>query len=200
VAQETGALLVGSSSTANIGRGYGFPEARIRIVAGAGETLAFGRFKVTFLKSEHFPNGFAPGEIAAPLSPPASATDYKVGDADTLLIEHEGRTILVQGSAGFIPGALKGRKADVVYLGVGGLESRDASYQNAYWHELVQTVGARRVIPIHWDNFFKSLDEPLTPNPGFDKLMHFLLDRGKADNVDIRLPVEWTSSDPFSGL
>jgi L-ascorbate metabolism protein UlaG (beta-lactamase superfamily) len=200
VAQETGALLVGSNSTANIGRGYGFPEARIRVVAGDGETLTFGRFKVTFLKSEHFPNGFAPGEIVAPLSPPASATDFKVGDSDSLLIEHEGRTILVQGSAGFVPGALQGRKADVVYLGIGGLESRDAAYRNAYWHELVQSVGARRVIPIHWDNFFKSLDEPLTPGPGFDKVMQFLLDRGKAENVDIRLPVVWTSSDPFSGL
>jgi L-ascorbate metabolism protein UlaG (beta-lactamase superfamily) len=200
VAQETGALLVGSNSTANIGRGYGFPEARIRVVSGDGDTLTFGRFEVTFVKSVHYPNGFAPGEITAPLSAPASWTDCKVGDADSLLIEHDGRTILVQGSAGFVPGALKGRTAEVVYLGIGGLESRDATYQNAYWQELVQTVGARRVIPVHWDNFFKSLDEPLTPNLGFDKVMQFLLNRGKRENVDIRLPVAWPLSDPFSGM
>jgi L-ascorbate metabolism protein UlaG (beta-lactamase superfamily) len=170
------------------------------VVTRDGDTLTFGRFKVTFVKSVHYPNGFAPGDITAPLSAPASWTDYKAGDAESLLIEHDGRTILVQGSAGFVPGALKGRKAEVVYLGIGGLESRDAAYQDAYWHELVQTVDAHRVIPVHWDNFFKSLDEPLTPNPGFDKVMQFLLNRGKMENIDIRLPVAWTLSDPFSGM
>lgn len=200
VAMETGAVLVGSESTANIGRGYGMPEARIRSVPGAGEKLTFGRFLVTFVKSEHLPNGFAPGEISAPLAAPAIATDFKVGDADTLLIEHDGRTLLVQGSAGYVPGALKGRKADVVFLGIGGLHTRDAAYQEDYWNELVRTVGARRVIAVHWDNLFKPLNEPMTPNAGFDKVMSFLLERGKADNVDIRLPVVWVVSDPYFGL
>jgi L-ascorbate metabolism protein UlaG (beta-lactamase superfamily) len=158
VAQETGALLVGSNSTANIGRGYEFPEARIRVVKD-GDTLAFGRFKVTFVKSAHLPANFGLGEITAPLAAPASWTDYKMGDCDSLLIEHDGRTMLVQGSAGFLPGALQGRKADVVYLGIGGFGPLDAAFQNAYWREIVQAVGARRVIPIHWDNFFKSLDQ-----------------------------------------
>ncbi len=200
VAMETGAVLVGSESTANIGRGYGMPEARIRSVPGAGEKLSFGRFSVTFVKSEHLPNGFAPGEISVPLAPPAVATDFKVGDADTLLIEHDSRTLLVQGSAGYVPGALKGRKADVVFLGIGGLDTRDAAYQAAYWNELVRTVGARRVVAVHWDNFFKPLDEPMTPGGGFDKVMSFLLERGKADKVDIRLPVVWVVSDPYAGL
>ena len=34
--------------------------------------------------------------------------------------EHaSGRTALIQGSAGFVPGSLTGRRADVAYLGVG---------------------------------------------------------------------------------
>lgn len=199
VAQQTGALLVGSNSTANIGRGYGLPEDRIR-VAGNGETLAFGRFKITFLRSAHLPATFALGEISAPLSFPARVTDFKVGDCYSLLIEHDGRTILVQGSAGFVPGALNGRKADVVYLGVGGLGSRDAVYQEDYWRETVQAVGARRVIPIHWDDFFKSIDEAAIPARNFDETMQFLLARGKKDGVDIRLPAVWAAVDPFSGL
>jgi L-ascorbate metabolism protein UlaG (beta-lactamase superfamily) len=200
VAMETGAVLVGSESTANIGRGYGMPEARIRSVSGGGETLTFGRFKLTFVKSEHFPNGFAPGDITAPLAAPAVASDFKVGDADTLLVEHDGRTMLVQGSAGYVPGALNGRKAEVVFLGIGGLGTRDTAYQEAYWNELVRTVGARRVIAVHWDNFFKPLDEPLTPGTGFDNAMKFLLERGKSDGVDIRLPVVWVASDPYSEM
>lgn len=136
VAQQTGALLAGSSSTANIGLGYGLPEARIRVVAN-GETLTFGRFKVTFVTSSHLPAGFALGEITIPLSVPARASDFKVGDAYSLLVEHDGRTILIQSSAGYTPGALNGRKADVVYLGIGGLALQDEAYLDAYWREIV---------------------------------------------------------------
>src|SRR5204862_525561 len=74
VAMQTGALLVGSSSTANIGRGYGLPEERIRTVK-FGDSLSFGRFKVHFLQSAHLPTGYASGPITAPLVVPAAASD-----------------------------------------------------------------------------------------------------------------------------
>jgi L-ascorbate metabolism protein UlaG (beta-lactamase superfamily) len=199
VAMETGALLVGSSSTANIARGYGLPDARVRVV-NLGDTATFGRFKLTFLKSAHLPTGFAQGPINAPLSAPASASEFKEGDCYSLFIEHDGRTMLVQGSAGFIPGALKGHPADVVYLGIGGMGTRSESYQNEYWQEVVRAVGAKRVVPIHWDNFFRSLDDGLVPNADFYGLMNSLLARGKADGVDIRLSPQWMPVDPFAGL
>ena len=143
VALQTGALLVGSSSTANIGRGYGFPDNRIRTVSN-GETLKFGRFSVTFSLSAHLPTGYALGTITAPLSVPAKHDDFKIGAVYSLFIEHDGRTILIQGSTGFVAGGLKGRKADVVYLGIAGLETRDASYKEAFWQETVRSVGVRR--------------------------------------------------------
>ncbi|HEY8102277.1 MAG TPA: MBL fold metallo-hydrolase [Burkholderiaceae bacterium] len=199
VVRKTGALLVGSNSTANIGRGSGLPEEKIRVAAN-GQTMEFGRFKVTFLASAHLPIGFAMGDIKEPLLLPARASEYKAGDCYTLLIEHDGHTILVQGSAGFIPGALKGRKADVVYLGVGGMSAIVGTYKNDYWHELVQTVGARRVIPIHWDDFFVSNEEPLKPNSDFYSVMRFLQEQGKKENVDVRVPTAWAMSDPLIGL
>jgi L-ascorbate metabolism protein UlaG (beta-lactamase superfamily) len=199
VAQETGALLVGSKSTANIARGYGFAQERTRVMAN-GESVAFGKFKLTFVFSSHLPANFALGEISAPLKVPAKASDFKVGEAYSLLIEHEGRTMLVQGSAGFSPGTLAGRKADVVFLGVGGLAPLEESYKDSYWKEVVQTVGARRVVPIHWDNFYKSLDEPLVPFPGFERAMEDLISRGKKDQVEVRLQTEWKWVDPFAGL
>ena len=198
VAQRTNALLVGSRSTANIARGYGMPEDRIRVVRD-GETVKFGRFNVTFVVSAHFPNNYAMGEITAPLSAPAKASDFKVGDAYALFIEHDGRTILVQGSAGFVPGGLPGRRADVVYLGIGGLGTRDAAYRDAYWEEMVRKTGARRVVPIHWDDFFKPMDDGLVPNDGFDAAMQFLLERGRKEGVEIRLPPVWTWTEPLAG-
>ena len=41
VAQATGAVLVGSSSSANIAKGEGLPDARIRLV-NLGDTVTFG--------------------------------------------------------------------------------------------------------------------------------------------------------------
>ena len=78
VAELTGAELVGSESTANVARGWPLPEERIRIVE-AGSVLRFGRFAVTLLPTLHFPHGMALGEIGAPLTPPARASDYKEG-------------------------------------------------------------------------------------------------------------------------
>lgn len=199
VAGKTGALLAGSESSANIGRGYGFPEKRIKVVAN-GETVQFGRFKVTFLNSEHFPINFALGKINEPVSLPANVTDFKLGECYSLLIEHDGKTMLVQGSAGFLRGALNGRKADVVFLGVGGLGNVNSSYQEDYWREVVASVRPKRVIPIHWDNFYKSLDEPLQPQADFDSAMRFLIKRSREEHVDLRLPVAWVAIDPFAGL
>jgi len=53
VAKRTGAVLLGSESTANIGRGWGLPEDQIRVVADR-EPIALGKFTVTPIESRHF--------------------------------------------------------------------------------------------------------------------------------------------------
>ena len=164
VARRTGAQLVGSESTANIGRGVGLPDGQIRVV-NPGEPMDFGAFTVTAIPSQHFPHGMAMGEITAPLVPPAGAMEYLEGGSFSLLFEHPAGALLVQGSAGWQPGALAGRRADVVLLGIGGLGSRDEAYREDYWREVVGAVGPRCVIPIHWDDFTLPLDEPLAASP-----------------------------------
>ena len=164
VARRTGALLVGSESTANIGRGVGFPEQRIHVVQ-PGEPVRWGGFTVTAIPSKHFPHGMAMGEIRAPLVPPASPMDYLEGGSFSLLVAHAAGTLLVQGSAGWQEGALAGRHADVVLLGIGGLGSRDETYREDYWRAVVGAVGPRCVIPIHWDDFTLPLSAPLEPPP-----------------------------------
>lgn len=203
VAEKTGAIVVGSPSTANIARGQGMAEDRLRVVT-ATETMTFGNLVVTLIPSRHFPHGQAMGEITEPLVPPARATDYLEGGSFSILVERGPRAVLVQGSAGYVEGALEGRRADVVFLGVGLLGSRDADYQAAYWREIVSSVGARRVIPIHWDDFTRSLEEPLVALPylldDLDASMDFLLARAARDSVDVRWPVRWRRADPFAGL
>src|SRR5262245_59150801 len=52
VANLTAAVLVGSASTVNIGRGAGLAEAQMH-VAKPGEPLRFGNYTVTFIESRH---------------------------------------------------------------------------------------------------------------------------------------------------
>lgn len=203
VARLTGALLVGSESSANIGRGWGLPESQIRIV-GDGDVLSFGRFRVHFITGRHAPSPFTGGEIRAPLTPPARANAYLEGTSYTLLIENGERTLLVNASAGFVPGMLRGRRADVAFLGIGTLGRPSQAYLERYWDETIAATGARRVIPVHWDNFFLPLDQPLEPLPrrlgGFDVVMAFLKARSAADGVDLRLMEAWSRIDPFGSL
>ncbi len=203
VARRTGALLVGSESTANIGRGAGLTEDSIRVVKD-GDRMTFGKLAVTAIRTAHFPHGMAMGEITAPLIPPARATAYLEGGNYSYLIEHGGHTLLVQGSAGFVPGALRGIAAEVVFLGITGLGSREDEYRDSYWREVVDAVGAKRVIPIHWDDFTLPLDRPLEAMPrlldDIPLTMSFLLERAKDRGVDVRLAPEWQVVDPFAGL
>ncbi len=203
VAKLTGALVVGSGSTANIARGWGLTEDHIRMVRD-GESVSFGRFRVTLISSQHAPTVFTGGEIREPLVPPVRANHYQEGGIFSVLIEHDEKTLLIQSSAGFVEAALSGRRADVAFLAVGGLGRQDDVFQHAYWREIVKTVGARRIIPIHWDDFTLPLEQPLVPIPflfdDFAKSMAFLLDRGRQDDVDVKFAPTWTKIDPFVGL
>lgn len=161
VARLTGAQLVGSESTLNIGRGAGLDEARL-VKADPATALKFGDFEVSFIQSAHAgkTGGKPTGEITSPLQPPAHYLDYKLGGTYSILVSHPQGSLLHHGSAGFVPGALDGRHADVVFLGVALIDELEP-----YLRETVDAVGATRVIPMHWDDFTKPLDKPLVPIP-----------------------------------
>lgn len=203
VAQRTGALLVGSSSTANIGRGWGLSEDRIRVV-GHQSVLRFGRFTIRMLEARHFPSGLAEGDIAAPLRPPAHALAFRQGGSYSVLIEHDSRTMLVHASAGFLPGAMDEWQAEVVFLGIAGLGRRGPAYRDAYWRSVVAPLQPRRIVPIHWDDFTLPLERPVQPLPllldNIPVALDFLFARSRQAGVDFRLPVAWRKSDPFAGL
>jgi L-ascorbate metabolism protein UlaG (beta-lactamase superfamily) len=203
VAQLTGAQLVGGRSSANIGHGHGLAEEQIT-VATSGAPMDFGLWRVTEIESHHCPPDRFPGEIDQPLQTPAKAGAYKCGEAWSILVEHtpSNRSLLVQGSAGFVPGALHGHSAEVAYLGVGQLGVQDEGYIETYWAETVRTVGARAVVLIHWDDFFRSLDHPLRALPyagdDLDVTMRVLGRLAAEDGVRLHLPTVWNREDPWA--
>jgi len=201
VAELTGARLVGGESTANIGRGHGLPDSRI-VVATPGEPLTLGAFTVTLVESHHCPPDRFPGAITEPLRPPARAGAYRCGEAWSILVRHgSGRTLLVQGSAGFVPGALDGQAAETVYLGVGQLGLQDEEYLTAYWQETVRAVGARWAVLTHWDDFFRPLDRPLRALPyagdDLDTTMRVLTRLADEDGVALSFPTVWRREYPW---
>lgn len=179
VARLTGARLAGSPSTLHVGRGAGLPESQL-VEMRPGIARTFGAFEVTFIESRHAgATGGAPtGDILAPLVPPARFLDYKQGGAFSILVAHPQGRVLHHGSAGWVKGALDGRQADVVFLGIALVPDLDG-----YLEEVVRAVGARRVIPVHWDDFTRPLDVRLLPFPIAVRLDRFF--EGMAGHPDL---------------
>ena len=204
VAARTGAVLVGGESSANVGRGAGLSPERIAVVT-PGSPMTFGSFTITHLESEHCPPDRFPGVIDEPVVPPVRTAAYKCGEAWSILVSHtSGRTALLQGSAGYVDGALAGHSADVAYLGIGQLGVMPEDYIRDYWAQTVEAVGARRVVLTHWDDFFRSLDEPLRALPyagdDLDVTLRVFTELATDQAVALHLPTLWRREDPWSGL
>jgi L-ascorbate metabolism protein UlaG (beta-lactamase superfamily) len=165
VARRTGAMLLGSEATANIGRGWGLPESQIQVVEDR-VPLQIGQFVITPIESRHFQfpdpavreRALANTEILEPLVPPVSVFDYRLGKAYVLHVVHPRGSLLIVGSAGYKEGGLTGLSADVLFLGIGGLGSQTQEYVETYWRETVMAVNPSRLIPIHYDG----LTAPIT--------------------------------------
>lgn len=65
----------------------------------------------------------------------------------------------------------------------------------------METVGARRVVLIHWDDFFRPLDLPLRALPfagdDLDATMRVFVDLAAQQNVALHLPTVWQREDPW---
>lgn len=157
IANRSSASIIGSASTANIARGAGVPEDQVIVVEG-GQEFEFGNFTVRIIESRHAPLGWGgsipyAGRIEEPLELPAPVSAWRAGKSYSVVIMHPEGTALVQGSAGFVPGALDDVEADLVMLGAFGLENLGREYAENYWLSLVTSTGAKRVVPIHFDDY-----------------------------------------------
>lgn len=158
-ALETDALLIGSESTLNVGRGASMAKERLKAVTGS-QTMTLGKFKLQFIESQHGPAFLGrvpyPGIIDKPLAPPRPARDYKLGKTFSILISHPAGTIVHHGSAGYMPGMYDHVTADIVLLGIAGRGDTETYLKN-----VPLALGAKLLIPIHFDNFFIPLEKKM---------------------------------------
>ncbi|OTG72811.1 hypothetical protein B9T26_10100 [Acinetobacter sp. ANC 4169] len=156
--------IISSSSTLNIARGGQVAEQQL-IQVQPLHALSFGEFKITAIASQHTPptavNNDLGEEIKQPLQLPARFSKFKEGHSFDYLIEHSGQRILVKASTGAIPDQLKNLKVDILFLGIAQLSRQSEGFQQNYLDQTLRTLKPKVVVPIHWDNFFKPIDQPL---------------------------------------
>jgi len=197
VAKRTGALLIGSESTANIARGWGLGESQIKVAIDR-EPIHIGKFVITPIESKHFEfsdpvireQALSNPEITSPLNTPAKALDYRAGKVYVLHVRHPKGSWIIAGSAGFEKGGLNGFQADTLFLGIGGIGSQTLQYREDYWAETVGQTSPNRIIPIHFDSLISPIDGPMQG----PSLMEFFLSGG-LDNTKTFLQ-EKEASDP----
>lgn len=159
--QKTGARVFGSETHLNLMRALGVPEAQLSTVRG-GENMRFNGFSIEVFPSLHGLSGtkqiLAPHHlITVPNPPPAISTDFPEGDSFTYQITIADRyRIFLMGTANYIERALSGLTPDMALLAV---PNYTETYQ--YVPRLMRVLGnPPLVLPTHWDNWEKPLDEP----------------------------------------
>jgi L-ascorbate metabolism protein UlaG (beta-lactamase superfamily) len=195
VAILTGATLYGSESTHNIAKGVcGFPCDKFALLDSRQGVEVIGDFGLTYRITDHGQScsrllGLLSGKgdaISEPLTPGSSHREYKHGPVYSFLLEHPSANILIHGSAGYTPGLWRDKKADVVFLCIGFMGCMKDEALDAYLEEYVRDTEARVLVPFHWDDFFRPLDEPLKvrgnsfadkPSRAFQRIADFAKDK-----------------------
>lgn len=167
-ALRTGALILGSGSAVQLGRGAGLCEDQPQRVE-PGSAVEVGEFSISFLSASHmpFPAPIAAwlklnGRIEEPFSPPAWFWRYRSGMVFALLLKRNSRSLLVQGSAGVGSDTAAAAGADAAILSIGGLGLKPAKFRQRWFEENVIQPGIQRVYLSHWDDF----TQPFSPTCG----------------------------------
>jgi L-ascorbate metabolism protein UlaG (beta-lactamase superfamily) len=148
VMRLTGARAAGSPNTCALLHLHGLEEDRTTILH-PGDRQKFGPFQVEVFPGYHTRtpiDRLISGPVRKKLRPPLHALDYRMDACYSYRITAGGVSLLV-GSAP-VP-------ADVLFL--------YPYYSQPQLAQLLGSVQPKRVFPIHWEDFTRSLDRPLRP-------------------------------------
>lgn len=151
IAKKTGAVVIGSESTANVAQNGGVKEEQTIVVKG-GEDLAFGELSLKVIPSLHSPLscklyrdfGTVPRQSSA-----LTLDEYVEGGTLAYLLRFAGREILLFGSMNYIERELMGLRPDIALVASAPprLDIHD------YTGRLLRAIGKPPiVIATHWDD------------------------------------------------
>jgi len=161
---SSGCEVFGSESALNVCRGGNVEESKLHSYDDSKE-FSVGEFNITVLPSLHskpyFFNNDLGKTIDRPLVQPARMKEFAEGGSFDFFVKHHDKTYLIRPSCNYIKGQLDGIKADTVFLGIAGLSKMSIEERAAFFAETVEKTRPSKIIPIHWDNFFKALNVPV---------------------------------------
>ena len=168
IASRTGAVIYGSSSAMNVARGGDIPDEQM-VEFKSNETYEIGGFRIKVIPSIHSKptiiNNDLGQTIDAPLRQPSKLRNYREGGSYDFYVEAEGKRIMIRPSFNYIEGQMDDYKADVLFLGVAGLQKADEATERKFYSETIDKLEPKLVIPVHWDNFFSPLSKPVVGMP-----------------------------------
>jgi L-ascorbate metabolism protein UlaG (beta-lactamase superfamily) len=151
IVRNTGATAVGSPNSCGLLEALGVSQNKTREV-NAGDQISVGEVRIEVRQARHprIP-GFSPGPLHPDIRPPLRASSYRMDHCYSFLISVNGIRLLTD------PGARPDDAvaADVLFVHPGK--------DNEYYKSLLRLVKPRITIPVHWDDFFRPLSEPLRP-------------------------------------
>ncbi|MET0385784.1 MAG: MBL fold metallo-hydrolase [Polyangiales bacterium] len=154
VAARTGAVIVGTESTANVARAHGLPDDHIAI-GQPGKHLSLGAFDIQVLAGVHSLIGMPNVPIPAGVKLPLAIGDYGEGNTLQYLVRTEGHQVLFIGSANFQDDALQGLHPDVAVIATGARQKVPD-----YACRLMRLLGSPKQV---YTNHFDAFQEPLQP-------------------------------------
>jgi L-ascorbate metabolism protein UlaG (beta-lactamase superfamily) len=164
VARRTGADVYGSPNTCALLRILGVsPDRLYALSAGDQLRLAGGSIELAVFPAVHgkiLGRSIFTGPLSQQLRPPLHLRDYRMDVTFSFLLQAAGYRLLDWSSEDVAMEeaplhAASASPADVLFVKPFGTR--------AYYELLLQSVQPRLVIPIHWDNFFRPLSQPLRP-------------------------------------
>ena len=148
VLHHTGATAFGSSNTCRLLRLLGSPASQVHELQ-VGDQLSMGNFKAAVIPGQHSPIPFARvfnGRLSPNLQAPLRVQDYRMDVCFGYFITVMGVHLQIC--------AAEPKSADVVFA--------VAQETEQFYQKLLQGSTPRVFVPIHWDNFTRPLNLPLS--------------------------------------
>jgi L-ascorbate metabolism protein UlaG (beta-lactamase superfamily) len=159
IVRRHGCPAYGSGSVATLLDLYGLRDRAVTVEAH--RTYEIGPFEVRFIPSLH--SKLALGRFV-PQSGPLTCDHvdrlcpqaYRCDQVWGIHISVAGTSLYHQGSADLIEDELRGVEADVFLCGIAGRQ-----FSTDYVHRVMRLLDPSVVVPCHYDDFFRRLDQPM---------------------------------------
>ncbi len=177
VLRKTGAAAYGSSNTCQLLRLLEVPASQVHQI-GVGDNLSLGEFKIQVITGQHSPIPWGRmfnGSVRPGLRPPLRVQDYRMDICLGYCISVMDVRLLVC--------AAQPQPTDVLFA--------VAQESKEYYRRIFRGAQPHTFIPIHWDNFTRSLGKPLKrfTRPGRSSLHQLTrLVRHTLPGVDVIIP------------